>query len=475
MDHAGFISLVPALATLALALIFRKTFEALLGGCAIGFLLIESRRWWGSEDYEGFLPLVAFGRFVSALEEVMADPVVGWIILVVGLFGSLIALLAKSGGSLAFGRLLAKYVSTRRGAMFSAWALGLAIFIDDYLNALTVGTTMRRLADRFRVSREMLAYIVDSTSAPVCVLVPFSTWAIFTAGLLEDNGVAATGGGLVAYMAIAPFMFYAIIALLMVPLVILGVIPPMGPMRTAEAAAASLEAPAPVAASGVQVLDEELDSAIPAEKARLLNFVLPIVVLIFWTWYSGVNALQGVMAAIIVTSVLYLAQRLTTIEEFSATFFRGFATMLMPLGIVISSFVLVKINEELGLTTYVIETARELMSPALMPAVVFLTMGFVAFATGSFWGMFAVSLPIVIPLANELGVSQPLAIGAVISAGAFGSHLCPFGDSTVLSSSGSGCDNMRHVQTQMPYGFLAAFLSVIAYLIAGSLLTGGQP
>jgi Na+/H+ antiporter NhaC len=276
-------------------------------------------------------------------------------------------------------------------------------------------------------------------------------------------------------MAIAPFMFYAIIALLMVPLVILGVIPSMGPMRTAEAAAASLEAPAPVAASGVQVLDEELDSAIPAEKARLLNFVLPIVVLIFWTWYSGVNALQGVMAAIIVTSVLYLAQRLTTIEEFSATFFRGFATMLMPLGIVISSFVLVKINEELGLTTYVIETARELMSPALMPAVVFLTMGFVAFATGSFWGMFAVSLPIVIPLANELGVSQPLAIGAVISAGAFGSHLCPFGDSTVLSSSGSGCDNMRHVQTQMPYGFLAAFLSVIAYLIAGSLLTGGQP
>jgi Na+/H+ antiporter NhaC len=477
MDHAGVWSLLPALVTLGLALVSRKTFEALLGGCAVGFVLLEIRRSATAETSLLDVPKGAFNAFIAALTKVMADPVIGWIILVVGLFGSLIALLVKAGGALAFGQLLARHVRSRRGAMLSAYVLGLFIFIDDYLNALTVGTSMRRLFDRFRISRQMLAYVVDSTSAPVCVLVPFSTWAVYTAGLLEQGGMATEGQGLQAYLQVIPYLFYPIAALIVLLLVILGLIPIFGPLMKAEDNP-SIPTAGP---AGIRTLDEEQDSAVPIERARALNFILPILVLVFYTWYSGtdipngkwfgsVDALQGVMAAILVTSILYLWQRITTVEEFSATFFAGFATMLVPLAIVISSFVLVEVNSALGLTQFVIEAAGDIMRPALLPFIAFVSMGFVAFATGSFWGMYAVALPIIIPLANQLGVPAPLAVGAVISAGAMGSHICPFGDSTVLSSTGAGCDNMSHVYTQMPYGLLSAGLAAIGYALAGWLM-----
>ncbi len=480
MEHAGAISLMPALATLFFALVFRRTFEALLGGVAIGFILLQFTN-DPSEDGRFFL-FQAFDDFVGTLYEVIGDPVTVWLILVVGLFGSLLALLIKSGGALAFGMHLSERVKSRKGALFTASLLGFVIFIDDYLNALAVSTAMKRVTDKYKVSREYLAYVVDSTAAPVCVLFPLSTWAVYTSGLLVENGLAEDGMGIQAFLYTIPFNLYAIFSLAVVLLTIAGVIPMIGPMKKAQERVEGGGELAPPNSETISSMMDSTKSIVEAEKAKAFNFFVPILALIFFSWFLGadfseggsiigeVKTLEGVMLAILVTSVLYIVQRICSIEEFSKTFFAGFQGMLYPTAIVVMSFVLVNINDKLGLTNFVIENVKPIMAPMFLPVVVFLSMSFIAFSTGSFWGMYAITIPIVAPLAIELDVNVWLAMGAVISAGAFGSHMCPFGDSTVLSSAGSGCNNIAHVYTQAPYGIISCVAASIMYIILGAVL-----
>jgi len=469
--HAGFIALIPALSAIAIALIFHKTFEALLGASVIGFVILAAL---------GRLDGGPFVEFSLSLQNVIADPVTAWIILVIGLFGSLIALLIKSGGALAFSETVVNRVTTRRGGLVTAWMLGLVIFIDDYLNALTVGSAMRRVTDRLKVSREMLAYVVDSTAAPICVLLPFSTWALFSAGLLEENGLAESGAGLMTYILTIPFNLYAIACVIMVLMVALGIMPAIGPMKKAEERAAAGE-PVPEGAGAVELLERDHASVVPASQARLVNFALPIIVLILASWLPGtdipngvwlgeIDAIMGVMSAVVVSSILFLVQRLASPREFSDCFFSGFRSMVYPLAIVIMSFVLVDVNDRLGLTEFVIESVEPIMGAAMLPAVTFIAIGMIAFITGSFWGTFAVALPVIIPLAGQLDVNPMLAVGAVFSAGAFGSHMCPFGDATVLSAAGSGCGTVEHVKTQMPYGLICAGVAVMGYLVLGAMM-----
>lgn len=442
--HAGWLALLPTLAVLTLALVMRRTLEALVGGCLFGYLMLAG---------PDFLL-----RFADTGLAVMSNPTIGWIILVCGFLGSLIALLGLSGATQAFSTWLGTRVHGRRSTLFSAWLLGLLIFIDDYLNALAVSASMRKLCDRYKISRPMLAYVVDSTAAPMCVLVPLSTWAIYSAGLLEGNGVAAAGEGLAVYLAAVPYMFYAWIALLMVPLVALGVIPVMGPMRTAERLTAEGRA---------QIEDSDLDEPSAQATPRLVNFLLPLAALIGFTLYLDVDAFKGVVCALLLTLVLYAAQRLASLEELFNAVQKGFQSMLMPLGIVVASFVLQDINEQLGLTQYVIDSLQPLMAGHWLPAVIFITLSLVTFSTGSFWGTFAVAFPIVIPLAAALDANLSLTIGAVVSAGAFGSHACFYGDATVLSAKGSGCTPLQHAVTQLPYVLIAAALATLMFIVMG--------
>ncbi len=450
-DHAGWVSLVPALSVLVLALITRRTFEALLGGTLIGCVLT---------DGFGF-----FDAFANSMQRVMQHETIGWIVLVVGLFGSLIALLVRSGGTKAFGDAVSLRVKSGSGALLAAWFMGLVIFLDDYLNALAVGGAMQRVTDRYRVSREKLAYVVDSTAAPICVLVPLSTWAFYVAGLLEGVGAAPVGSGLDVYVGAIPFILYAWVAVLLVPLVSTGLVPDLGPMRRAEARAAGGSLAPPDSAS--------FDEVFPAEdipdSPRVVNFILPLVVLIASTWVLE-DALRGVMIAVAFTTVSLFAQRVLNLKEISDAFFRGFQSMVYPLAIVVMAFGLRHVNEDLGLTQFVIESLRPFMIGAFLPAVIFVALSLITFSTGSFWGVYAVSLPIVVPLASSMDVSMPLVLGAVISAGAFGSHACFYGDASVLASSSSGCNLLAHVKTQLPYALLAAAISTLGFLALGIFL-----
>ncbi|XDZ51010.1 Na+/H+ antiporter NhaC family protein [Neisseriaceae bacterium CLB008] len=439
----GAFTLFPVLSVLALALISKRTLEPLFAGACIGMMMLASS------------PLVFIESLMGSALKVMASPVMGWILLLSALMGGLITWLQVSRATAAFSELLGKVVKTRAQSLMAAWALGLVIFIDDYLSALTVGAAMRRLTDKFKVSRAMLAYVAAATAAPVCLLVPISTWAIYISGLLESNGVAAKGAGLAYYAGIIPYMFYAWITILLVPLVAYRLIPPSPSMRAAEAAAAAQEWQ-PDAAP-----DVTLEST---TRPRLWHFFVPIVVMIGATWVLG-DTLLGVMTSVLVTLAVYRLAKIGSLPDLFEHFMSGVSSMITPIAIIFAAFVLQDVNEQLGLAPYLINGVKPYLSAVYLPVIAFVLLSFLTFTTGSFWGIYAISIPIIVPLAQALDANMALTLGAVVSAGGFGSHACFFGDATVLASRSCEITPLQHAITQFRYVLISAALAAVLYWV----------
>jgi len=254
-------------------------------------------------------------------------------------------------------------------------------------------------------------------------------------------------------------MLYPIVAALLVPLVAMGLIPALGPMRKAEAKAAAGEST--VTARGGEL---EIDHKFKGEP-NIWNFLGPVVSLLFFTWWFDIDILMGVSVALIITFVLFGVQRVLTFHEMFDDAMEGIKGMIPAVSIIIIAFMLKDVNDALGLTDYVIDSVKPIMSPALLPVVTFFALALIAFATGSFWGVYAIALPIVLPLGAELGINPSLTIGAVVSAGAFGSHACFYGDSTVLSATATDVEPLDHALTQLPYILLAAGIALLLYLV----------
>ncbi len=452
------ISLIPPLVVLAFAIWLRRPILALVVGSLAGLLL--------------YAPADMLSNFADTTLVVMQDETIGWLILVCGGFGALIGLLVHTGGAFAFGRKALILAKTRRSSLLMTFFLGVVIFVDDYLNALTVGETMKRVTDRFKVSREMLAYVVDSTAAPICVLIPLSTWSVFFSGLLESNDVAAVGQGISVYISAIPYMLYAWLAVVMVFLVAAGIVPAFGPMRKAEEAARlrleeTQDVPVDFGHSAdvyaVHAFEEEFEDA--DRRGSLHNFLLPMVMLVAFTIYFDTDIWQGLLMTFAVTLPMYLWQRLMSIGEMMDVMINGFKTMLPAIATVIAAFTFKEVCDLLGLPSYVIENLAPYMSAQMLPALVFLSMAILAFATGSSWGIFAVSIPIVMPLAFAVDANIPLVIGALLSASSFGSQACFYSDSTVLAAQGAGCDLMSHAITQVPYALIAAGIAFLGFIV----------
>ncbi|MDO7571971.1 MAG: sodium:proton antiporter, partial [Pseudomonadales bacterium] len=252
--------LLPAVITVCVAVVSRRPIESLLAGILVGLLMLG--------------PTTALDQFSNMLLEVMMSETIAWVIIVCGLMGSLIMLLLRVGSVDAFSEALAAKAKSSKSALMYTWLLGIIVFIDDYLNALAVGAAMRKVTDQFGVSREKLAYVVDSTAAPICVLVPISTWAVFYASLFQESGFAEPGQGMDLYISAIPYMIYPIVAVLLVPLVALEVIPAFGPMKAAElrSAQSPLRQPA--------TLTDEDNTQEPDREVRLYHFLLPLATLI---------------------------------------------------------------------------------------------------------------------------------------------------------------------------------------------------
>jgi Na+/H+ antiporter NhaC len=444
MDY-GLVTLLPTALVLMLAIWSRRTLESVLAGALAAFLILEG---------PGFLDAMAGATLTVLMTEEVA-----WVMLVCGLYGGFIGLLVKGGGSYAFGRALINRIESKRGGLLATWALGLVIFLDDYLNSLTVGATMKAVTDRFRTSRAMLAYVVDSTAAPMCLLIPLSSWGAYFSSLLEQNGVAAEGEGLQVFIQTIPYMFYPIIALLIVPLVAMGVIPLLGAMRTAEARAE--------ATGDLGIFEDDALAVEQSERGGMLVFFLPILALVLFTVFPTVDLLRGVIAGVLVTLAYYAIWRVMPLFDLFDTCIDGIKSMVPVLSMLLTLFVFVEANDRLGLTPYVIEAVSPFMTAELLPVVVFVMVSLLSFTTGSNWGVIAITMPIAFPLAQTFDVSIPLVMGALFSASGFGSHACFYSDSTVLSAQGAGCSTHEHALTQLPYAVLgAALAAMLFWLIA---------
>ena len=448
-------SLLPATFLIVYIFITKRILESLVLSCLMGLIMAAKT-------------INVFGEFSVLLTDTMLDPNMAWLIIVCGLMGSIIALIERSGGAIAFGNWAAKHAKGEKSSLVWTWIMGIAIFLDDYLNSMAVGSCMRSLTDKFKVPREMLAYVVDSTAAPLCVLIPISTWAVFAGGLLEANGWAPEGMGLIYFIQTIPYNFYAWVAAIMVILVIFRIIPVFGPMKKAYARVA---AGGPIAPEGSEKIDLYSGGELNFTKTpRIINLVIPIISLVVFTLIFDIDLQMGVICTIPVMFILYLAQGIMNAEEFADCVVKGLQNMIMPLLLMVLAWVFAAMSEQIGFTQYVIDTVAANVGVALLPFVVFVALAITQFVTGTNWGLYIIALPIVIPLAIQMDANVALSVGAVISAGVLGSHCCFYSDATVLTSAACGCDNFRHAFTQMPYGILAGVIAAIMFLVCGFIM-----
>lgn len=462
------ISTVPAFFILIYIFITKRVFESLTLGILLGFLMA----------YQGEF----FVEINNSLINNLISEETAWLFVVCGLMGSFVALIERAGGVNAFGNWVAKRAKTKRSALLWTWILGLMIFIDDYLNSLTVGSCMAPLTDKHKVPREYLAYIVDSTAAPDTVLIPVSTWAVFIAGLYNetitetmklsanDPFVQKYGDGLSVFIGTIPFNFYAWFCLLMVPLTIYGIIPLFGKMKKAQIRAEETGVLAPPGSEKIDIRAGEV--VLEHKNAKVMNFFLPIIVLIGTTIYFDIDLQYGVITTLGFMFVFYLVQGLIDADEFFDLVIKGFKNMLMPLILVILAYMFADGIEALGFMDLIIHTVETLVSPWLLPALIFFFFGLTEFIMGLSWGMYAIAIPLVTALSYRLNMNPSIAIAAVVSAGVWGSHICFYSDATILSSSATGCDNFEHASTQLPYGIIAALLSLIGFIITGIVIYG---
>lgn len=454
----GFWSLIPVIVILVFALITKDTFISLFLGIATGFIMVA-----------GGNPMNAFNGFLDALYAVMTDENTAWVLLIVGLFGSLIMLITEAGGALGFSKLAEKILKTRTASMIGTWVLGIIVCVDDYLNCLAVGAAVRKITDKLKVSREMIAYIINSTGVTVCAIIPFSSWAAFMGGLMKKadmlDGLTVSG----AYIHSIPYMLYGWLAVICVPLFCLKVLPLFGPMKKAEQRALQTgEVFSPEAKAQLGELpDDELK--FKDKKCRAMNFIIPILVVAVVTVVVD-DLLIGVFAALAACFILYLPQRLMTVREFFGSTMNGIIDMCGMLVVIILSYTLIEVNGQLGLIDFIVDVALKAVNPALLPAVIFVVIGLLSFASGSFWGLAAIAFPIVGSLSAALGVDPFICSGALISAVAFGGHICLYSDTVILTSASTQITNAEYFRTSAPLVAVPFVLATIGFVILGYMM-----
>jgi Na+/H+ antiporter NhaC len=498
----GWFSVAPPVLAILLALAFKEVITALLAGVWLGALAVA-----------GYNPLTALWRTVDLYAvPAIADSDGGHTQILVFslLLGGLVGIVSRNGGTQGIVDAVSPYASTSRRGKIATWVAGLAIFFDDYANTLIVGNTMRPITDRLNISREKLAYIVDSTAAPVAAIVPISTWVGYEISLIADGmSIAAQQPGtdpalvaaltsispLAVFISTIPYRFYALLALAFVFLTsVMG--RDFGPMAKAERRAASGRG---VFRAGSQVAVDTTDTHMtPPEEVtpRWYNAALPIITVIIVVlaglYTSGrssagadaslmdvfgaadpfVTLLWGSLAGCVVGIVLSVAQRILTVKESLDAWVAGMKAMFLAMVILTLAWSLGQVTEDLGTAQYVAKIMNDSVPLQVIPVLVFLTSAAMAFATGTSWATMAIMIPLVIPLTVTLGGAEgfgvageySILLGAISSALAgaiFGDHCSPISDTTVLSSTAAACDHVDHVRTQLPYAVVVALVAMV--------------
>ena len=447
----GIISCIPIAVLIIGVLITKKMPEMIILSSIVGAALV-----FKTDIFNGYV-----GWLYGALSN---ESYQFLLILLLG-FGAIIKLFEKSGALQGFANAIGRFANTRKKTMFVTWLMGIIMFVDDYLNVLAVSSSMRALTDKQRIPREHLAYGANSMGACVCVLIPFTSWAAFAIGCLSEQGLGFTD-----YVRSLPYMFFPIIAIIVCLLVAVGVIPKVGLIKKAyERVDAGGSVLCPVESSGstssIINMGEETDEDV--KPSSPLNFFIPIIALIVITIVCGNSVVHGIIAAIVIQFILYLAQRLMTLSEFMNTMFEGITSMAGLAFIICFAYILGSANDAMEFSTFVINGLSGTIPPALLPALAFIIIGAVAFAAASFWVLIVITVPIFVPLASSMGIDPAIIIAAIMSGVAFGSKFCFYSDAVFMTSAGTGVPNMTQIKAVAPYVLGSAALSAVAFLIIG--------
>ncbi|MGI9233907.1 MAG: Na+/H+ antiporter NhaC family protein [Woeseiaceae bacterium] len=467
MSEPSWISVLPSLLAIVLAIWSKQVILSLFAGIWMGHTLLNQ-----------FNPLAGAGQGLNGVINVFSDPGDARVLVFTLLIGPLIATIERSGGVRGF----VHYLETRHWvhnglrAQILAWGIGLVIFVESSITLLVAGSVSRPLFDRYRISREKLAYLIDATSAPVCVMIPLNAWGAFIISLVASTGVEKP---LQTFIAAVPLNLYAITAIILAGVVIWKNIN-LGPMQKAEERAARGEFLWP---GSVPLVDVSAEHDIAGEKEipSAWLMVLPILAMVLMMPVSlyitgdgdiikgsgSVSVLWSVCLAIAVAWTMTLMRGDSSVSELMRLFMRGAGDLLPIATILLLALALGDVANALGTGDYVANLVSGNISPVFLAPLVFLVSAFIAFSVGSSWGTFAIMIPIAVPIALALGISPPLMLAAAISGAIFGDHASPISDTTVLASMASASDHIEHVRTQLPYALVAAAIATVGFLIIG--------
>lgn len=465
---ATFWALVPPIVAIVLALITKEVYSSLFIGIVVGGLF------YSGFSFEGTLSHIFNGGFVAVLSDSYN---VGIIIFLV-ILGAMVCLMNRAGGSAAFGRFAKEKIKTRAGAQLATIALGILIFIDDYFNCLTVGSVMRPVTDAHKVSRAKLAYLIDATAAPICIIAPISSWAAAVSGFVEGED------GFSLFINAIPYNFYALFTIvMMVALVLMNV--DFGPMKKYE----------DNALNGDLFSDEhtqEEKSTFVNPHGKVIDLIIPIAVLIiccvtgmiytggffegagfvesFSNSDASVGLALGSICALLITILIYLLRRVLNFSDCMECIPNGFKAMVPAILILTFAWTLKAMTDSLGAKEFVAaameHSAGSLMN--LLPAIIFLVGCFLAFSTGTSWGTFGILIPIVVAVfAGSNHELMIISISACMAGAVCGDHCSPISDTTIMASAGAQCKHVNHVSTQLPYALVVAAISFVTYLLAG--------
>jgi Na+/H+ antiporter NhaC len=471
MPEPGWTSILPPVCAIALAIISRQVILSLLAGIWLG--------WWLLGDGN---PLTALAAAIEGVVAVLGNAGDARVIAFALVIGAMIATMERTGGVRGFVAWLERrrWVNNARRAEWLAWSIGIVVFIESSLTLLVAGAVSRPLFDRFRISRERLAYLIDSTSAPVCILIPLNAWGAFNLGLLGNTELSDP---LATFVRAIPLNFYSILAVALAAAAI-AFRWNFGPMARAEARTRDGQVLWPHAAP---LVDPSLigqgphdDSAVPGPAFMLAPVGVMVAVVPLGLYVTGngnpaagsgsTSVLWAVLAGVATIWALALIRQRRRLEELMEVSLKGAGGLLPVAIILLLALALGDVTDALGTGEFVSRLVSSNVPAPLLPALVFLVSCFIAFAIGSSWGTFAIVIPIAIPMALALGIEPALLLGAVLSGAVFGDHASPISDTTVVASMAAATDHIDHVRTQLPYALVAAAVALAGYLVVGLMI-----
>ncbi len=470
-SYATFAALLAPVIAIVLALITKEVYSSLIIGIVVGGFI------YAGGNFETAINHVLFDGFVASL----SDSYNMGIIIFLVLLGALVSMMNKAGGSAAFGRWASKHIKSRVGAQLATILLGCLIFIDDYFNCLTVGSVMRPVADEQKISRAKLAYVIDATAAPICIIAPISSWAAAVAGFARGAGADS---GMSLFVQAIPYNFYAIFTIIMMVVIAVAKFD-FGPMKLHERNAMEK---GDLFTSGTKV-EGSYEASNP--KGKVIDLVLPVVVLIICCVigmiYSGgffegtgfveafsnsdasVGLVLGSAVAIVFAVVYLLLRRVITFKDAMASLPEGFKAMVPAILILTCAWTLKAMTDSLGAKIYISQLVEGSAGAlqALLPAIIFLIAVGLSFATGTSWGTFGILIPIVLSVFEAGNPLMIVSISACMAGAVCGDHCSPISDTTIMASAGAQSDHLNHVSTQLPYALTVAGVSFVTYIIAG--------